>query len=82
MVNPRPSAELNTLPFLAPPQRRRPAGFGTPLHIPSPDTRAWARVNEWVGGYVCTRFSPPLHFAPSHTPPLGKHASPNYLYKY
>lgn len=68
--------------FLAPPQRQRPAGFGTPLHISSPGTRAWAPVNEWVGVCMCTRFSPPLHSAPSHSPSLTKRTSPNYIYKY
>lgn len=37
---------------------------------------------ERVGGCVrCARFNTPLRPAPSHTPPLGKHASPNYLYR-
>lgn len=63
----RRSAELKTLPFLALSQRRRPAQF-TQLLIPLPNTRAWARVEEWVCVYICTQFSPPLrlHSSTAH----------------
>lgn len=48
--------------------------------IPVPNTRAWTGVNEWGWCvYVYPFF--PVPSLLSHTPPLGKHSSPNYLYK-
>ncbi|XP_019692474.2 transmembrane protein 69 isoform X3 [Felis catus] len=44
---PHPSADLNSLPFLAPLERERSAEFGIPPLLPRPNTRAWMRVNEW-----------------------------------
>ena len=57
---PHPSADLNSLPFLAPLERERSAEFGIPPLLPRPNTRAWMRVNEWVGVYVCTVFPRPF----------------------
>lgn len=74
---PYPSADLNAGLSLAPRGGDPPSL--EPLLIPRPSTRAWMRVNEWVGMYVCTAFPAP---SASRTPLLGMLASPNYPYKY